>query len=148
LTTNQERDAFIADFWRRRDLTPATPVNEAKEEHYRRIAYANQRFASSIPGWKTDRGHVYILFGPPDVIESHPTGTTDTYPYDAWLYRRMEGIGENVTIEFMDPTLTGEYRLVLDRTEKKSGMQSGSPLDPAHLERWKKLQQRLAPKSN
>src|ERR1700733_13386439 len=113
LQTNEEREQFIEAFWQRRDPTPDTVENEFKEEHYRRIAYANERFASGIPGWKTDRGRIYIIWGPPDEIEAHPTGglynrpseegggSTTTYPYEDWRYRYMEGIGNNIIIEFV-----------------------------------------------
>ena len=71
---DEEREQFIEQFWLRRDPTPDTEENEFKEEHYRRIAYANEHFASGIPGWKTDRGRIYITFGPPDEIEDHSSG--------------------------------------------------------------------------
>jgi GWxTD domain-containing protein len=130
LSTDEERQQFIEQFWLRRDPTPDTEENEYKEEHYRRIAYANERFASGIPGWKTDRGRIYITFGPPDEIESHPSGgtyerpieegggTTSTYPFEKWRYRWIEGIGSDINIEFVDPTMTGEYRMTMDPTEK------------------------------
>src|SRR3984885_3290882 len=113
LQTNEEREEFIESFWQRRDPTPDTVENEFKEEHYRRIAYANERFASGVPGWKTDRGRIYIMWGAPDEIEAHPTGglynrpseegggSTTTYPYEDWRYRYMEGIGNNIIIEFV-----------------------------------------------
>ncbi len=130
LSTDEEREQFIEQFWMRRDPTPDTQENEFKEEHYRRIAYANERFASGIPGWKTDRGRIYITFGPPDEIESHPSGgtyerpieegggTTSTYPFEKWRYRYIEGIGTDINIEFVDPTMTGEYRMTMDPSEK------------------------------
>ncbi|MGB6430789.1 MAG: GWxTD domain-containing protein [Candidatus Acidiferrales bacterium] len=130
LQTNEEREQFIEQFWLRRDPTPDTPENEFKEEHYRRIAYANEHYASGIPGWKTDRGRIYIIWGAPDEIESHPTGgtydrpeeegggTTSTYPFEQWTYRHMDGIGENVMLEFVDTTMTGEYHLTSDPGEK------------------------------
>jgi GWxTD domain-containing protein len=130
LTTNEEREQFIEAFWQRRDPTPDTVENEFKEEHYRRIAYANEKFASGIPGWKTDRGRIYIIWGKPDEIDAHPTGgnynrpesegggSTTTYPWEDWRYRYMEGIGSNITIEFVDPTSTGEYHMTLDPGEK------------------------------
>ena len=74
LQTDDEKQAFIEQFWLRRDPTPDTEENEFKEEHYRRIAWANDRFASGIPGWKTDRGQIYIKFGPPDENDSHTSG--------------------------------------------------------------------------
>ncbi|MGO9642854.1 MAG: GWxTD domain-containing protein [Candidatus Acidiferrales bacterium] len=130
LQTNEEREQFIESFWLRRDPTPDTPENEFKEEHYRRIAYANEHFASGIPGWKTDRGRIYIIWGKPDEIETHPSGgtynrpeeegggTTSTYPFEQWTYRHMDGIGDNITLEFVDTTMTGEYHLSSDPGEK------------------------------
>src|SRR5665213_632158 len=130
LQTNEEREQFIEGFWQRRDPTPDTVENEFKEEHYRRIAYANERFSSGIPGWRTDRGRIYIMWGPPDSIESHSAGSTydrpmsegggqtTVYGFDDWNYHYMEGIGENITIEFVDPTGTGEYHITLDPGEK------------------------------
>jgi GWxTD domain-containing protein len=130
LQTNEEREQFIEAFWQRRDPTPDTVENEFKEEHYRRIAYANEKFASGIPGWKTDRGRIYIIWGPPDEIDSHSQGSnynrpmsegggqTTTYAFDDWRYRYMEGIGSNITIEFVDPTGTGEFHMTLDPGEK------------------------------
>jgi GWxTD domain-containing protein len=130
LQTNEEREQFIEAFWQRRDPTPDTVENEFKEEHYRRIAYANERFSSGIPGWRTDRGRIYIMWGPPDEIESHSAGSTydrpmsegggqtKVYGFDDWTYHYMEGIGQNITIEFVDPTGTGEYHISLDPGEK------------------------------
>jgi len=132
LQTDEEREQFIEQFWLRRDPTPDTVENEYKEEHYRRIAYANERFASGIPGWKTDRGRIYITFGPPDEIESHPSGgtyerpweegggTTSTYPFEKWRYRYLEGVGmqTDIVIEFVDKSMTGEYRMTMDPSEK------------------------------
>ncbi len=130
LTTNEEREQFIEEFWRRRNPDPDSPDNPAREEHYRRIAYANERFSSGIPGWKTDRGRTYILWGPPDEIESHPAGgtydrppeqgggTTTTYPWELWRYRHLEDIGENIEIEFVDPSGSGEYHQTMDPGEK------------------------------
>ena len=130
LQTGEEMEQFIEQFWLRRDPTPDTAENEFKEEHYRRIAYANERYASGIPGWKTDRGRIYITFGPPDEIESHPSGgsyvrpwqegggTTSTYPFEVWRYRWLEGVGSDINIEFVDPTMSGEYRMTMDPSEK------------------------------
>ncbi len=130
LSTDEEREQFIEQFWLRRDPTPDTQENEYKEEHYRRIAYANERFASGIPGWKADRGRIYITFGPPDEIEDHPSGgtyqrpieegggTTSTFPFQKWRYRYLDGIGNDVMIEFVDTTMTGEFRMTMDPSEK------------------------------
>jgi GWxTD domain-containing protein len=130
LETNEEREQFIEQFWLRRSNNPDLPDNDFKEEHYRRIAYANEHYASGIPGWRTDRGRMYIMWGPADEIESHPTGgtydrpieegggSTSTYPWETWRYRYMEGIGENVIWEFVDPSGSGEYHLTMDPSEK------------------------------
>jgi GWxTD domain-containing protein len=132
LTTDEERYQFIEQFWLRRDPSPDTVENEFRDEHYRRIAYANERFASGKPGWKTDRGRIYITWGPPDQIESHPSGgsylrpqeegggETSTFPFETWRYRYLEGqdLGNEVIIEFVDPTMSGEYRMTMDPSEK------------------------------
>jgi len=130
LSNDEERDQFIEAFWQRRDPTPDTIENEFKEEHYRRIAYANEHFPAGIPGWKTDRGRMYIMYGPADEIESHPSGgtydrpmeegggTTSTYPFEQWRYRYIEGIGQEVIIEFVDTCMCGDYHMTLDRSEK------------------------------
>ncbi|MEW5975706.1 MAG: GWxTD domain-containing protein [Acidobacteriota bacterium] len=132
LTTDEERYQFIEQFWLRRDPSPDTVENEMRDEHYRRIAYSNERFASGKPGWKTDRGRIYITWGPPDQIESHPSGgsylrppeegggTTSTFPFEIWRYRYLEGegLGNEVLIEFVDPTMSGEYRMTMDPSEK------------------------------
>jgi GWxTD domain-containing protein len=130
LSNDEERDNFIEAFWQRRDPTPDTPENEYKEEHYQRIAYANEHFAAGIPGWKTDRGRIYISYGKPDEIDAHPSGgsyerpidegggETSTYPFEDWRYRYLEGIGQEVIIEFVDTCMCGEYHMTLDRSEK------------------------------
>ena len=130
LQTDEEREQFVENFWKRRDPTPDTEENEYKEELYRRIAYANDHYASGIPGWKTDRGMIYIKYGAPDEVDSHPSGgsyqrpmeegggETSTYPFEDWRYRYLDGIGSNIEIEFVDPTMTGEYRMTMDPSEK------------------------------
>jgi len=130
LATDAEREQFIEAFWRRRDPDPDTELNEYLEEHYERVAYANQHFASGIPGWKTDRGRIYIMYGAPHEKESHPSGgsyerpsyegggSTTTYPFEIWFYRYLPGIGSGIEIEFVDPTGTGEYRIARSPDEK------------------------------
>jgi GWxTD domain-containing protein len=130
LQTNEEREQFIEAFWQRRNPDPDSPENTFKEEHYRRIAYANEHFASGVPGWKTDRGRIYIAWGPPDERDEHTSGeqydrpmdqgggTTTTYAYETWRYRYAEGLGENFEMEFVDPTGTGEFHLTMDPSEK------------------------------
>jgi GWxTD domain-containing protein len=130
LKTDEEREQYIELFWLRRDPTPDSVDNEYKDNHYERIAYANEHFASGIPGWKTDRGRIYIMYGKADEIESHPSGgtydrpieegggTTSTFPFEIWRYRYIEGIGNEVLLEFVDPSMSGEYRMTIDPSEK------------------------------
>ena len=130
LTNDEERDSFIEAFWQRRNPNPDSPENEFREEHYRRIAYANEHFAAGKPGWKTDRGHIYISFGKPDSTDTHPSGgtydrpmeegggQTSTFPFEVWHYRYLEGIGDNIDIEFVDTCMCGDYHMTIDRSEK------------------------------
>jgi GWxTD domain-containing protein len=130
LATDDERERFIEEFWRRRDPDPDTDENEFKEEYYERIAYANEHFASGIPGWKTDRGRIWIMYGKPDEQETHPSGgsydrpsyqgggNTTTYPFEIWFYRYLAGVGSGIEIEFVDPTGSGEYRIARSPDEK------------------------------
>jgi GWxTD domain-containing protein len=130
LSNDEERDQFIEAFWLRRDPTPDTVENEYKEEHYARIAYSNEHFAAGIPGWKTDRGRIYIMYGKPDEIESHPSGgtyerpieegggSTSTYPFETWRYRYLEGVGQEIIIEFVDTCMCNDYHITIDRSEK------------------------------
>jgi GWxTD domain-containing protein len=130
LSNDEERDAFIEQFWLRRNPNPDSPDNEFREEHYRRIAYANEHYAAGKPGWKTDRGHIYIAFGQPDSIDSHPSGgayqrpmdegggETSTFPFEVWHYRYIEGVGDNIDIEFVDTCMCGDYHFTIDRGEK------------------------------
>ena len=130
LSTDDEREQFIEAFWERRNPNPGSAENEFKEEYYRRIAYANEHYASGIPGWRTDRGRIYIMYGPADEIDSHPSGgtyerppeegggETSTYPFETWRYRYIDGIGNNIILEFVDPSMSGEYHLTMDPGEK------------------------------
>src|SRR3982074_3303926 len=130
LGNDEERDQFIENFWLRRNPNPDSPENEYREEHYARIAYANEHFAAGKPGWRTDRGHIYIAFGKPDNIDSHPSGgsydrpmeegggNTSTFPFEIWHYRYLEGIGDNIDIEFVDTCMCGDYHMTIDRSEK------------------------------
>lgn len=130
LNTPEEKEQFIEQFWHRRDPDLGTAINEFKEEHYRRITYANEKFPSALPGWKTDRGRVYILHGKPQEIEAHPAGGTyrrplhegggwtGTYPFEIWRYRHLEGIGFDIELEFVDPSFSEEYRLAMRPEEK------------------------------
>jgi len=130
LTNDDERDKFVETFWYRRDPTPDTIENEFREEYFRRVMYANERFGAGIPGWKTDRGRIYIVYGPPDEIDSHPSGgtydfpamqgggSTQTFPFEQWRYRYIQDIGQDIVIEFVDPCMCGDYHMTIDPNEK------------------------------
>ena len=162
LSTTEEKDNFIEQFWVRRDDDLSTVENPVKQEHYRRIAYANEHFASGYPGWLTDRGRIYITFGPPDETEYHSSGETysrplnegggitSTFPYQVWRYRHIEGVGTNIILEFVDRTLSGEFRLAVHPDEKDAlwNTDAGGPTLLEQLEMAKKrdrgtLQQQL-----
>jgi GWxTD domain-containing protein len=147
LTTDEERDRFIEEFWQRRNPNPGSAENQFKEEFYRRIAYANEHFSSGIAGWQTDRGHIYIMYGPPDEIDSHPSGgsyvpdpnslpytggnadtTMVTYPFEDWTYNYIPGVGSNIVLEFVDPSMTGEYHLTMNPCEKDALAQSNQDM--------------------
>jgi len=147
LSNDEERDAFIEQFWLRRNPNPDSPENEFREEHYRRIAYANEHFAAGKPGWKTDRGHIYIAYGKPDSTESHPSGgsyqrpmeegggETSTFPFETWHYRYLEGIGDNIDLEFVDTCQCGDYHFTIDRGEKDALMHTPG----AGLTQWEEM---------
>lgn len=130
LSNEEERQQFIEMFWQRRNPNPDSPENEFRDEHYARIAYANEHFAAGKPGWMTDRGHIYIAFGKPDSIDSHPSGgsyerpmeegggSTSTFPFETWHYRYLAGVGDNIDIEFVDSCMCGDYHATIDRSEK------------------------------
>ena len=147
LTATEERDKFIEQFWYRRDPDPKTAVNEFKEEHYRRIAYANENFKSGFAGWKTDRGRIYIIHGPPDQREAYPTGGnyerreyegggfTTVHPFERWWYRNLPGVGSDVELEFIDPKMSNEYYLAV-APEEKDALLNSEGLGPTHAEEF------------
>src|SRR4030095_12144995 len=147
LTTTEERDKFIEQFWSRRDPDPKTAVNEFKEEHYRRIAYANDNFKSGFAGWKTDRGRIYIIHGPPDQREAYPTGGnyerreyegggfTTVYAFERWWYRNLPGVGSDVELEFIDPKMSNEYYLAV-APEEKDALLNSEGLGPTQAEEF------------
>jgi GWxTD domain-containing protein len=149
LSNDEERDAFIEQFWQRRNPNPDSPENEFKEEHYRRIAYANDHFAAGKPGWKTDRGRIYIMYGEPDSKDSHPSGgtyerpmdegggETSTFPFEIWHYRYIEGIGENIDLEFVDTCQCGDFHFTIDRGEKDALLH----VPGAGLTQWEEMGQ-------
>lgn len=146
LKTDEERENFIAWFWDKRDPNPDTEENEYREEYYERIAYANEHFTSGIPGWKTDRGRIYIRWGKPDSVEARPSGgsydrpsyegggSTTVYPFETWFYRHLDGVGDGIEVEFVDPSGTGEYRIARNADEKDAlAMVPGAGLKSAEL---------------
>lgn len=124
LKTDEERQHFAEQFWAHREARGGT----GKEEHHRRIQFANDHFAENKAGWRTDRGHTYILYGPPDEIDSHPSagryerpaaeggGGGNTYPFEDWRYH--EGGGKNRDVEFVDRMGSAEFRIATDPKEK------------------------------
>ena len=155
LQTDEEREQFMEQFWLRRDPTPPTVENEFREEHYRRIAYANDRFASArLPGWETDRGMIYIRFGPPDERAQNPGrtydrpieeggGTSTLFPFEKWRYRYIEGFSGEINIEFVDTSRNGEYHLTMDPgdTDKLThGPRANAPPSPADTNQFTRLQ--------
>jgi GWxTD domain-containing protein len=130
LANDEERDQFIEQFWLRRNPNPDSNDNEFRDEHYARIEYANEHFAAGKPGWLTDRGHIWIAYGKPDSVDSHPSGgsyerpidegggETSTFPFEVWHYRYLPSVGDNIDIEFVDSCMCGDYHATLDRSEK------------------------------
>lgn len=161
LTTDDEREQFVEQFWLRRDPTPRTQANEFREDHYRRIQYVNERFSSGIPGWKTDRGMMYVKFGPPTQIEAYPSGghynrpswegggSTSTYPFEIWRYRNILGVGQDIEIEFVDQTLSGEYAIAKSPWTKDALLHAGGA-GPTLMESLGLASKadRIAPKTN
>ena len=119
LQTPEGKLTFMRIFWARRDPNPDSVINEFRIEFERRVAYANQSFAAgTLPGWQTPIGQVYIIFGPPDEIESHPAGGQGAYPYEIWRYRYISNVGQNIELEFVAKPTTGDYRLTPGPSEK------------------------------
>jgi GWxTD domain-containing protein len=146
LQTDAEREHFIEQFWQRRDPTPGTPRNEFKEEHYRRIAFANDRFRTTagIPGWKTDRGRIYITFGPPDELDRHPNGgplhgDNLLYPFETWRYRYIAGIGNDVSMDFADEARNGAYHMTKDPAGNGTRIENPAGRGGGATERFLKL---------
>lgn len=157
LKTDEEREKFIQIFWDNRDPNPDTEENEYREEYYERVAYANANFTSGIPGWKTDRGRIYIKWGKPDSVESRPSGgaydrpayhgggSTTTYPFETWFYRHLDGVGDGIEIEFVDTTGTGEYRMARSPEDKSVLINVPSGRDPNDSNRDRYLRDQDTP---
>ena len=107
LPDKESREEFITDFWAKRDPDPFTEENEFKEEFYQRIEYANKRFHEGVPGWKTDRGRIYIYLGPPDTIEQRPYINDPNIKGLIWWGYYDYRLG----IEFVDTSGDGSYTL-------------------------------------
>jgi GWxTD domain-containing protein len=156
LDNDEERDKFIEDFWRSRDFDPDTVENEFKDQFYERVAYANEHFSSGKPGRLTDRGRIYIKFGKPNSVESRPAGgsyerepwegggSTSTYPFERWFYRYIPNVRSGVTLEFVDPTGTGEYRLARNPDEKDALIHTGGGATISEMMGFETRGQRIA----
>jgi GWxTD domain-containing protein len=140
LNSDEERDHFVEQFWLRRDPTPGTAENEFKTEIYRRIGYANDHFTASVPGWKTDRGRIYIQYGMPDEIESHASTPTQT-AFEQWLYHYIDGVGQNVIIEFVDKDGSGDFHMTMDPSEKDALRKTPGAAEFDRVEQYFKAQQ-------
>ncbi len=125
MTADEQREYFIKSFWKRRDYTPDTALNEFKEEHYRRIEYADKNFFEGTAGWRSDRGRIYIMFGPADFFESNPSGSsgflfdlsapTAEFPSVVWTYKYIPGMKtrtSRIDFTFVNYYNSGKYRLV------------------------------------
>ena len=109
--TPEGKRSFLRRFWQKRDPTPGTPRNEFEELFYRTVDEANARFreggAAAVPGWRTDRGRIYIRFGAPDeVLDRSQAGSTR--PYVVWKYTKVKSL----RFVFLDPTALGHYELI------------------------------------
>jgi GWxTD domain-containing protein len=115
LGSDQQRRQFVDQFWYRRASDPESLNNDYKQEHYRRIVFANKKFGPNPPGWQTDRGRIYITFGPPDAEwhsdSSQRESVDGREARERWHYRYIEGLGENIDLEFVDSSRTGDFRL-------------------------------------
>lgn len=156
LETDEEREQFIQEVWRSRDPDPDTDENEFKEQFHERVAYANEHFSSGKPGRLTDRGRIYIKFGKPDSVESHPAGgsyerpwsegggSTTTYPFEKWFYRYIPNVGSGIELEFVDPSGSGEYRIARNPNEKDALIHTGGGATFAELAGLDTRAQRIA----
>jgi GWxTD domain-containing protein len=105
LKSDEQREVFVEAFWRRRDPNPDTETNEYRDEHYGRVAHANEHFASAATaGWKTDRGRIYVMYGQPHSVSKTSDG-------ELWVYRVLPGVGTNIEIKFVLDPATGDLRL-------------------------------------
>jgi GWxTD domain-containing protein len=133
LTTNEDRSQLIEQFWLRRDPTPDTPENEFKQEHYRRITYANEHFGGANPGWKSDRGRIYIIWGKPDKIDSDPDCVNTSKlaaeigevfagcpAHEVWHYNYIEEVGAHQDLLFVDASASGTLNLIVDTAKRNA----------------------------
>jgi GWxTD domain-containing protein len=136
LNSDEDRDRFIVTFWAHRNPSPGGRSNAFKEEHYRRLAYADAHFGytrvgqdaagsdrtAMVSGARSDRGRVYILYGPPNKIDSYAAEANQSgqggYAYEIWHYSFIEGIGEDATARFVDTCACGGYFRVVHPEEQ------------------------------
>ena len=143
LKINRERDAFIEAFWRQRDPSPGSQENEFKTEHYRRIKYANRYFGRNAPkpGWRTDRGRVYIILGEPQDRVTY-AGNQSVYPSEIWWYQpdSKSGLPPGFNLVFFQEKGSGDFRLyspLKDGPQKLLAAYDGDPMD--YLAAYKEL---------
>ncbi|MEW5899865.1 MAG: GWxTD domain-containing protein [Acidobacteriota bacterium] len=114
LASDRERDIFIEAFWKQRDPTPGTPENEFKTEHFRRVNHVNRYFGrqSPLPGWKTDRGRIYIILGEPNDVQKFESAQ-QTYPAEVWFYQGKTdaGLPPGFNLVFFKEHGSGDYKL-------------------------------------
>ncbi len=133
LRTPADRQRFIDEFWLRRDPTPNTIENERQEEHYERILYSNEHFACALQGWQTDRGKIYIRYGPPDEVERPAAKDTGGVPTEIWRYRFLEAAGEATRLDFVDTAKDGLFPLTKDEAARFISAQENTPGGPMRL---------------
>jgi GWxTD domain-containing protein len=134
LETDRDRDLFIEAFWKQRDPTPGTPENEAKTEHYERLNYVNHFFGRTTPkpGWRTDRGRMYIILGEPNDIQRFE-GRTQIYPSEVWFYQGKARLGlpPGFNLVFFQEGGVGEYRLYSPVQDGPQALMTSYYGDPA-----------------
>jgi len=137
LQSDRERDLFIEAFWRHRDPNPGAKENAFKKEHYRRLDHANTYFGRSapLPGWKTDRGRIYIILGEPDDIQRF-TGTQGVYPAEVWFYQDKDNLGLETGFHllFFQELGGGDYRLYSPANDGPQALLAGYTGHPTDYE--------------
>ncbi len=147
LQSDQERNRFIEQFWKRRDPDPSTAVNEFRQEHFRRVRHANQRFdREGKPGWKTERGRAYIIHGPPDQVSYSYGSHQKVFVRNPTDILVQAGTAQPlVDIEFPTPASeTWVYRSLPSTTTQRSHFTViFAKMDPAEISQLQKVIQQV-----